>query len=113
MIHILVWYMAGSGQHSVINNSLIIQWITTDAGTGSSNFTLKTYAFPIAFSHGLYSASITVAYSYSYWSQVNTAVVGKNLLANSFCIAPDTYAWSKTTINYIDNSYAKIIAIGV
>lgn len=105
--------MAGSGQHSVINNSLIIQWISTDAGDGTSDFKLKTYAFPLAFSQGLYAANLTVAYSHSYWSQVNTAVTGRNLLSNSFCIASDTYAWSKTTINYIDNSYAKIIAIGV
>ena len=113
MIHILVWYMGGNGQHSVINNSLIIQWITTDAGDGSTDYTLKTYAFPIAFSKGLYSGSLTVAYNHSYWSPLTTAAAARNLLVNTFCIGPNGYAWSKTTINYLDNSYAKIIAIGV
>lgn len=113
MLHILVWYMAGSGQHSVINNSLIIQWLTTDSGDGTSDFKLKTYAFPIAFSQGLYAANLTVAYSHAYWSPITTAAAGRNLLSNSFCIGSNGYPWSKTTINYIDNSYAKIIAIGV
>lgn len=91
---------------------MIIQWISTDNGDGTTDFILKTYAFPIAFSQGLYSASLTVGLSYNYWSQVNTSMAGKNFLSNSFSIA-NGYAWSKTTINYIDNSYAKIIAIGV
>lgn len=112
MIHILIWYKAGNGQHSVINNSLIIQWITTDAGDASTDYKLKTYAFPIAFSQGVYAANLTVCLSYNYWSQINTSLAGKNFLSNSFSIA-NGYAWSKTTINYIDNSYAKIIAIGV
>lgn len=97
----------------VINNSLIIQWITTDGGDGTSDFILTTYAFPIAFSRGLYSASLTVAYNYAYWSAMTTATVGRNLLANAFCIGSNGYAWTKTTINYLDNCYAKIIAIGV
>ena len=92
---------------------MIIQWITTDGGSGSSNFILKTYSFPIAFSQTLYSASLTTAYNYAYWSTVTTPVAGRNLLANVFIIESNGYAWSKTTINYVDNCYAKIIAIGV
>lgn len=43
MIHILVWYMAGSGQHSVINNGFIIAYGTITPGNN------VTTTFPISF----------------------------------------------------------------